>query len=131
MKTNVTPGNIDEYIAGFPLPVQTVLEQVRSAIRKALPRAEEAISYKMPTYKLNGRYVIYFSGWKEHYSLYPADARVIAAFKPRLANYEYNGKGTLRFPLNEPVPAKLIADIAKFRAKDVAGKVTAVSKTKR
>ena len=79
MKTTAAaPKNSDEYIAGFPPRVRAVLRRVRSAIRKAIPGAEEAISYQMPTYKLNGRPVIYFSGWKEHYSLYPADTRVIA-----------------------------------------------------
>jgi len=123
MKTTATgPKNADEYIAGFPPRVRAVLRRVRSAIRKAIPGAEEAISYQMPTYKLNGRPVIYFSGWKAHYSLYPADKRVIAAFAKQLTDYDYNGKGTLRFPLNEPVPETLIAAIAKFRAKDVAAK---------
>ena len=123
MKTTATgPKNADEYIAGFPSRVRAVLRRVRSAIRKAIPGAEEAISYQMPTYKLNGRPVIYVSVWKEHYSLDPADKRVIAAFEKQLTDYDYNGKGTLRFPLNEPVPETLIAAIAKFRAKDVAAK---------
>lgn len=114
------PRNIDEYIAGFPRPVQGVLERVRAAIRKALPKAEEAISYRIPTYKLQGRYVIYFAGWKQHYSLYPANDRLLAAFKDELAPYEVDGKGTVRFPLSEPVPVKLIAAMAKFRAQEVA-----------
>jgi len=123
MKTTANgPKNIDEYIAGFPPRVRVVLRRVRSAIRKAIPGAAEAISYKMPTYTLNGRHVIYFSGWKEHYSLYPADTRVIAAFKTQLTHSDYNGKGTLRFPLDQPVPETLITEIAKFLAKDVAAK---------
>ena len=88
-------------------------------MRKALPRAEEVISYQIPAYKLNGRVVIYFAGWKEHYSIYPAQRRLVAAFKERLAPYEVNNKGTIRFPLSEPVPARLIEDIARFRAKEV------------
>ena len=123
MKTTAAgPKNSDEYIASFPPRVRVVLRRVRSAIRKAIPGAEEAISYQMPTYKLNGRPVIYFSGWKEHYSLYPADTRVIAAFEKQLTRYDYNGKGTLRFPLDEPVPETLITAIVRFRAKDVAAK---------
>lgn len=114
------PKTTDEYIAGFPRGVQRVLKNVRSAIRKALPGSEETISYRIPTFKLHGHYVIYFAGWKEHYSLYPAGDRLIAAFKDELAPYEYNNKGTIRFPLSEPVPVKLIAGIAKFRAKEVA-----------
>jgi len=121
MKTDQSqPRNIDEYIAGFPRDVQGVLKTVRRTIRKAVPAAEEAISYKIPTYKLRGRYVIYFAGWKQHYSLYPANDRLVSAFRDKLAPYEVNGKGTIRFPLFEPVPVKLIAGIAKFRAKEVA-----------
>ena len=85
-----------------------------------MPRAEEAISYRIPTYKVNGRYVIYFAGWKAHYSLYPANERLVAAFKDDLAPYEVNDKGTIRFPLDKPVPVKLIASLAKFRAREVA-----------
>ena len=77
-------------------------------MRKALPSAEEVISYQIPAYKLNGRVVIYFAGWREHYSIYPAQRRLVAAFKERLAPYEVNNKGTIRFPLSEPVPARLI-----------------------
>jgi len=112
--------SVDEYIASQPEAVQDVLKRVRSAIRKAVPTAEEVISYKIPTYKLPGGPVIYFAGWKQHYSLYPANARLIAAFKDELAPYEFNNKGTIRFPLSEPVPVKLIERIAKFRAKEVA-----------
>ena len=120
MKTNQSaPKNIDEYIAGFPRSVQTVLKKVRSTIRKAVPGALETISYNMPTYKLNGRGVIHFAGWKEHYSLYPSNARLIAAFRKELGAYEFNDKGTIRFPLSEAVPEKLIAGIARFRAKEV------------
>lgn len=134
MKTDRTsPKNIDEYIASYPRPVQDVLERVRGAIRKAVPGADEVISYGMPTYKLHGRSVIYFAGWKQHYSLYPSTAPLVAAFKKALAPYEVNDKGTIRFPLSEPVPVKLIEDIARFRANEVAGREkakTAVSKKK-
>jgi uncharacterized protein YdhG (YjbR/CyaY superfamily) len=115
----VQPRSIDEYIAGFPRPVQGLLKRVRAAIRKALPDAEEKISYRIPTYTLHGRPVIYFAGFKQHYSVYPAKARLVAAFKRELARYEYNNKGTIRFPLSEPVPERLIEAIARFRAKEV------------
>jgi uncharacterized protein YdhG (YjbR/CyaY superfamily) len=134
MKTDRTPPrNIDEYIAGLPRDVQGALKRVRSAIRKAVPTAEEAISYSIPTFKLHGRPVIYFAGWKQHYSLYPSNHRLVAAFKDDLAPYEVNGKGTIRFPLSEPVPTKLIAGIAKFRAKEVleGGKPKAVARKRR
>ena len=112
--------SVDEYIASQPEAVQGILGRVRSAIRKAVPGAEEVISYKIPTYKLRGGAVLYFAGWKQHYSLYPATGRVVAAFKDELAPYEVS-KGTIRFPLSQPVPVKLIGRIAKFRAKEVAG----------
>jgi uncharacterized protein YdhG (YjbR/CyaY superfamily) len=108
------------YVAGFPPPVRAVLARVRSAIRKALPQAEEAISYGIPAYKQNGRPVIYFAGWNRHYSIYPANARLVAAFAKELSPYEVNNKGTIRFPLSEPVPARLIARLAKFRAREAA-----------
>jgi uncharacterized protein YdhG (YjbR/CyaY superfamily) len=111
--------SVDEYIASQSEAVQSVLKRVRTAIRKAVPGAEEVISYKIPAYKLHGRPVLYFAGWKQHYSLYPATGHVVAAFKDDLAPYEIN-KGTIRFPLSQPVPARLIERIAKFRAKEVA-----------
>jgi uncharacterized protein YdhG (YjbR/CyaY superfamily) len=101
-----------------------VLKRVRSTIRKAMPGAEEAISYKIPTYKLHGRAVLYFAGWKQHYSVYPSNDRLVAAFEDDLAPYEVS-KGTIRFPLSAPVPVKLIEGIAKFRAKEVSERAKA------
>src|SRR4051812_5965665 len=112
--------SVDEYIASQPKAVQSVLERVRSTIRKAVPAAEELISYRIPTYKLSDGPVIYFAGWKRHYSLYPASGHLVAEFRDDLAPYEVS-KGTIRFPLSEPVPVKLIERIARFRAKEVAG----------
>jgi len=126
MKANRRPEDIDDYIAGFPRDVQAALKRVRTAIRKAVPKAEETISYQIPTYKVNGKSVIYFAGWKQHYSLYPAGERLVKAFKKELTPYEVNNKGTIRFPLSEPVPAKLIEAIAKFRAKEAAATDTAI-----
>jgi uncharacterized protein YdhG (YjbR/CyaY superfamily) len=116
------PRNIDEYIAGFPRPVQTMLRRVRGAIRKGVPGAEEAISYRIPTFKVRGRSVIYFAGWKKHYSIYPATERLVTIFRNDLAPYEVNDKGTIRFPLSAPVPVTLIEALARFRAKEVAEK---------
>jgi len=73
--------SVDEYIATHPEGAQATLQRLRSTIRKALPGAEEGISYQIPTYKLRGDHVVYFAGWKEHYSLYPATGRLVAAFK--------------------------------------------------
>ena len=116
----VTFATVGEYIASQPAEVQPVLERVRATIRKAIPHADEVISYQIPAYKLDGRNVVFFAGFKNHYSLYPANARVVAAFRKELEPYETNGKGTVRFPLTAPVPVRLIAAIAKFRAKEVA-----------
>ena len=99
--------------------MQGILARVRNAIRKAVPLAQEVVSYNIPTYKLDSGPVLYFAGWKRHYSLYPANDVLVAAFKDELASYEI-AKGTIRFPLSRPVPVKLIERIAKFRAKEVA-----------
>lgn len=123
--------SVDQYIADRPDSVQSILERVRSTIRKAVPQAEESISYKIPAYKLRGDPVLYFAAWKQHFSIYPATARVIAAFKEDIAPYVV--KSTLRFPISQPVPAALIARLAKFRAKEVAErqKAKAAAKPKR
>ncbi len=109
--------SIAEYLATLPKDTRTTLERVRAAIRKAVPKAEEAISYQIPALKLEGSAVIYFAGWKEHYSLYPATKKVVSSFKRELASYELS-RGTIRFPLSQPVPTKLIAAIAKVRAQE-------------
>jgi len=119
-----SPKNIDVYIAGFPRAVRSVLKRVRSIIRKAVPGAEESISYNIPTYKRRGRPLISFAGWRHHYSLYGSTDRLVAAFRDELAAYEVD-RGTIRFPLAAPVPVKLIERIAKFRAKEVAERAKA------
>ncbi|MDP9220703.1 MAG: DUF1801 domain-containing protein [Actinomycetota bacterium] len=116
--------SVDEYIATLPEDVQAILQRVRSTIRKALPGAEEVISYQIPAYRLHGGTVLYFAGWKRHYSLYPATDHVVEAFKDELAPYEVD-KGTIRFPLSQPVPVKLIERIAKFRAREAAERAKA------
>jgi uncharacterized protein YdhG (YjbR/CyaY superfamily) len=111
--------SVDEYIASQPRGIQGLLNRLRSTIRRAVPGAAETISYKIPTYKLHGNRVLFFAAWKHHYSLYPVTARLIEAFKDDLAPYEVS-EGTIRFPLSEPIPAKLIGRIAKFRAKEAS-----------
>jgi uncharacterized protein YdhG (YjbR/CyaY superfamily) len=113
--------SVDDYIASQPAAMQGILGRVRNAIRKAVPLAREAISYQMPTYTLYGGRLLYFAVWKQHYSIYAATEQVVAAFQEELARYEVD-KGTIRFPLSEPVPVELIGRIAKFRAKEVAGR---------
>lgn len=111
--------SVDAYIASQPEAVRGILAQVRKAIRDSVPGAEEVISYKMPTYKVDSDAMLYFAGWKQHYSLYPATERVLAAFKEELEPYRIH-KATIRFPISELVLVALIASIAKFRAKEVA-----------
>jgi uncharacterized protein YdhG (YjbR/CyaY superfamily) len=116
--------SVDEYIASRPATIQAVLVRVRDTIRKAVPEAEEVISYQIPTYKLHGDPVLYFAGWKQHFSLYPASANLVAVFKDDIAPYVVN-KGTIRFPLSQPVPVKLIGRMAKYRAREIAARVQA------
>jgi len=109
--------DVDGYISAKPEATQAVLKRVRSAIQNALPGSQEVISYGIPAYRLAGTIVVYFAGWKEHYSLYPAGERLVAEFMNQLAPYKIS-KGTIRFPLSEPVPVGLIKRIAKFRLKE-------------
>ena len=121
----VTYASIDDYIRVQPIAAQRALERVRRIVRKALPGAQEVISYQIPAFRLNGRIVLYFAGWKEHYSLYPASKALEARFQNELAPYETSGRGTVRFPLDEPIPAALIAAIAEFRVAETAARATA------
>jgi uncharacterized protein YdhG (YjbR/CyaY superfamily) len=117
MKTKrTTPKDIDDYIAGFPEDVQKILKKVRTTIRQMAPDAEETISYQIPTFKLNDTYLIYFAGFKNHISLYPAP-RGAEEFKKGLSAYE-GGKGTVQFPLDKPIPVDLIKRIVKFKVKE-------------
>jgi uncharacterized protein YdhG (YjbR/CyaY superfamily) len=107
--------NIDEYIATFPKNVQSILEELRQTIRESAPEAEEAISYQMPTFKLNGN-LVWFAAFKNHIGFYPKTS-VIEAFKEELSNYEVS-KGTIRFSLNKPIPFDLVKKIVKYRVKE-------------
>jgi uncharacterized protein YdhG (YjbR/CyaY superfamily) len=110
---------VDEYIGSHAPPVRRLLEHVRRTIRKALPDADEVIAYNMPTYKLHGVTILHFAGWKGHYSVYAATEPVLATFGNELQRYKIE-KGTIRFPLSEPVPEKLIEGIAQLRFKEIA-----------
>ncbi len=116
--TKITYKSVEEYIAAQPDAVAAMLTLVRNTILMALPAADESISYNMPTYTLRGETVLYFAGWKRHYSLYRATAPLLEAFRGELAPYKVD-RGTISFPLSKPVPVKLIANIAKFRANEV------------
>lgn len=106
------PKNIDEYIACFPPEIQEKLETIRATIRKAAPKAEEAISYMIPTFKLYGN-LVHFAAYKNHIGFYPG-AGGIAAFQDELAGYE-TSKGTVQFALDKRIPLSLITQIVKFR----------------
>jgi uncharacterized protein YdhG (YjbR/CyaY superfamily) len=106
-----TPGSIDEYIAGFPPHVQDLLQQIRRTIREIIPDATEKISYGVPTFARHGN-VVHFGGFAKHVSLYPAP-RGNEHFREALSRYR-GGKGTVQFPLGEPLPVDLIGDIVRF-----------------
>lgn len=118
------PATVDEYITGQPEAVRPKLEQVRVAIRTAVPEAVEGMGYGMPGYKLHGKAMLYFGCFKEHYSLFAASGSFFAILKDELSGYEQR-KGTLHFPFTKPVPVKLISRIAKLRA---AGMIAAPKK---
>lgn len=129
MRTNQTaPKNIDEYIAGFPNEVQEILEKIRRTIRKAAPDAEETISYQIPTFTLKGKYLVYFAAYKKHIGFYPAPTG-IDKFKNELSVYG-SGKGTLKFPLDKPIPFDLISKIVRFRVKENLERAEAKGKKK-
>lgn len=106
---------IDEYIAGFPPDIQEILEQVRATVKKSAPEAEETISYGMPAFKQNG-HLVYFAAFKNHIGFYPIPSGM-EQFKAELAGYK-TGKGSVQFPLDEPMPLALISKIVKFRVKE-------------
>jgi uncharacterized protein YdhG (YjbR/CyaY superfamily) len=112
---------IDDYIASFPREVGTILHQVRRAIRRAAPGTAETISYGIPTVTLDGRHVIYYAGWKRHVSIYPIPDGDVTLQKD-MGPYKH-AKGTLRFPLNQPIPYGLIERVvaAAMRARAAEG----------
>jgi len=112
-KNKASFNSIDEYIGTFPEETQKVLEELRATIKAAAPGAEEKISYQIPTFTLNGKYLIYFAGWKNHISLYPIPSGS-EAFNKEVSQYAA-GKGTLKFPIDKPLPLKLITKIVKSR----------------
>ena len=128
MKTDqATPKNIDEYIAGFPQEVRGILKKIRATIRAAAPDAEEAIKYRMPTFILEGN-LVHFAAFKNHIGFYPTPTG-IEKFKDELSVYE-GAKGSVRFPLEEPVPFGLISKIVKLRVKENLEKAEARGKKK-
>lgn len=120
------PETIDQYIAEFPNEIQQLLNTIRAAIQQAAPAAQEAISYQMPTFKLNGN-LVHFAGYKNHIGFYPAPSG-IKEFESELANYQ-TSKGTVRFELDQPLPLDLIIKIVKYRAKANLDKAAAKKKS--
>jgi uncharacterized protein YdhG (YjbR/CyaY superfamily) len=120
------PMNIDEYIAGFPHDIQEILEKIRVSIRKAAPGAEEAIKYQMPTFVLKGN-LVHFAVWKKHIGFYAPTGN--EALKDELSVYA-GPKGSLKFPLDKPMPYRLITKIVKFRVKENLERAKARAKKK-
>jgi uncharacterized protein YdhG (YjbR/CyaY superfamily) len=113
--------NVDEYVQSFPAEVRPILEKVRQTIKAAAPKASEVISYQIPAYRLNGM-LVYFGAWKNHIGFYPT-GRGIETFKKELSVYE-GAKGTVKFPLNKPIPFDMISKIVKYRVKENKKKLT-------
>ncbi len=117
--------SVDEYISGFPEDVQKYLAEMRSAIKKTVPEAEETISYSMPAYKLNG-ILIYFAAFKNHIGFYPTSSAIME-FKKELSPYK-SAKGSVQFPLGKPLPLDLITKIVRFRKEENINKKAASGK---
>lgn len=114
------PKSTDEYISSFPKETQILLQEVRKTIKNVAPEADESISYGMPAYKLDGKALVYFAGYKNHIGFY-ATPTGHAEFTEELAKYK-QGKGSVQFPINEPMPLDLITKIVKFRISEVLKK---------
>ncbi len=117
---NTKQNSIDEYIAGFPEEIQVILNQVRTTIKKSAPDAVEKISYAMPTFFLNGN-LVHFAAFQNHIGFYPTPSG-IENFKKEISKYKWS-KGAVQFPINEPMPLKLIEEIIKFRVRENQQKV--------
>ena len=112
--------SVDEYIAAFPKNIQIILQELRQAIRDAAPEATEVISYQMPAFRLNGN-LVWFAAFKNHVGFFPTSS-VTEAFKERLLSYK-TSKGTIRFPIDEPIPFDLVKEIVRFRVQENSSKV--------
>jgi uncharacterized protein YdhG (YjbR/CyaY superfamily) len=121
------PTTVDEYIALFPNDIQAILEKIRATVKKAAPAAQETINYQMPTFTLHGN-LVHFAAFKSHIGFYPTPSG-IENFKKELSIYE-GAKGSVRFPLDKPIPYALIGKIVKFRVKETLEKVEAKRKKK-
>ena len=127
--TKVTFNSIDEYIATFPEDVQKRLEEVRGIIKATAPNAREKISYQIAAFELNGKNLVHFAGWKRHIVMYPIPSGS-EAFNKEVSKY-MDGKGTLKFPLDRPLPLRLISNIVKLRIADNLEKAAIKSSKKK
>jgi len=125
MEDKPKPKNIDEYIAAFPENIQVMLAELRATIQAAAPAAEEKISYQMPTFALNGN-LVHFAAFKNHIGLYPAPTG-LEAFQEELSVYK-TGKGSVQFPIDQPLPLDLIRKIVQYRVAENAQRAAAKSK---
>lgn len=124
-----TPTTVTEYIASVPPPARTALKQIRAAIKKAAPGITERISYRMPTFDLDGRYLLYMAAFKDHVSIYPATDSMMARYGEQLMRYR-SGAGTLRFDPGKRLPLALITKLAKLRVEERRG-AAAAKRTRR
>jgi uncharacterized protein YdhG (YjbR/CyaY superfamily) len=120
------PNTIDAYVATCSPDVRSILQQIRQVIHETIPGLGETMSYGMPTFTLNGKYLVYIAAHKKHIGLYPAPTGV-EEFQEAVARYG-GGKGTLKFPLDQPMPFDLIRRVVQFRAKENADKAAAKEK---
>ncbi len=118
---------IDDFISAYPQEVQAILQKIRATIKKSAPEAEEAMSYGIPTFKLNGKNLVHFSAFKEHIGFYPTPTG-IEKFKKELSAYE-GAKGSVKFPLSKPIPYALIGKITQFRVKEVSAQTAPKKKS--
>ena len=125
MPNRSTAGTIDEYIAGFPADTQKALREMRELIRTSAPDASETISYAIPTFDLNGRHLVHFAGFARHIGFYPIPTG-IEAFKKDFEPYK-QGRGSVQFPLSQPLPADLIRRVVEFRVAENRGKTRSPS----
>jgi uncharacterized protein YdhG (YjbR/CyaY superfamily) len=126
----VPPKDINAYIAGFPEDVQAILQKIRATIQEAAPEATEAISYQMPTFRLKGN-LVHFAAYKNHVGFYPTPSGIVE-FEKELSKYK-GAKGSVQFPLDQPIPYNLIRRITEFRVNENAAKAAAkaIAKAKR
>lgn len=129
MKKRKAVSTMAEYIKEFPKATQANMQLVRKSVKEVVPNVEETISYRMPTFKLDGKYLIYMGAFSTHIGIYPASDQMVNAIK-NLEKYRVS-KGTLHFNLNKPLPITIIKQIVKFRVNErIAEKLTKVAKTK-